>query len=417
MQILFVHQNFPGQYRNLVQHFAAAPEWECYAIGERENVKRQLYYIPKSGLNLLGYDEPKKVPSGLHGAAKEFTEQLNRAQSIATVLLRQKKNGLNPDVICAHPGWGEGLYLREIFPRAKLLYFFEFFFSPEGPLVDFDPAYPSNIGEKLNFRAKNATNFISLNVADAGICPTSWQWQTYPGEYHHKLRIIHDGINTGVAKPNPGAELVFPNSARPEQKFTRADEIVTFSVRNLEPSRGFHRYMRALPRLQKARPNAQFLIVGGDESSYVKGHPSGRPWREVLLEEVGAELDMSRILFLGRVPYQTLLDLFSISSLHIYMTIPFVLSWSVMEAMACGATVLGSSTGPVNEVIEDGVNGFLFDYFSEDELVEKACGLLENAALRKATGERARASIIERYDLETVCLPQHLALINELAGR
>ncbi|MFA5632986.1 MAG: glycosyltransferase [Porticoccaceae bacterium] len=416
MQILFIHQNFPGQYRNLARHFAALEGWQTYSIGEKPNVQRQLHYIPQN-IQLLGYDTPPKVDTTAAGAGKEFSDQLNRARQAAGVMLRQQKNGLDPDIICAHPGWGDALYAREVFPRAKLLFFFEFFFDPAGPLVNFDAEFPTDFGQRLSFRNKNAINLLSLDMADAGICPTHWQWQTHPKEYHHKLRIIHDGVDTELVKPNPQAELIFASSSQPQRRFSKADEIVTFSVRNLEPSRGFHRYMRALPRLQKARPNAWFLIVGGDEASYVKGHASGRPWREVLLEEVGDQLDMSRILFLGKVPYQTLLDLFSISSLHIYMTIPFVLSWSMMEAMACGATVLSSATGPVQEVIEDGRNGFLFDYFSEDELVEKACALLDDPALRESIGRRARESIIERYDLASRCLPQHLALIEELLDR
>lgn len=415
MQILFVHQNFPGQYRYLARHFADHPDWQCWAIGEKPNLHRQLGYMPKN-LKLLGYDTPAKPEAGTHGTAAEFAGQLNRAQALTTVLLRQQKNGLDPDVICCHPGWGEGLYLREVFPKAKLIYFFEFFFNPAGPVVNFDEEFPSTFGQRLGFRHKNAVNLLSLDVADVGICPTHWQWQTHPQEYHGKLRIIHDGVDTDAAKPAPDARLVFPKSTLPTREFSRQDEIITFSVRNLEPSRGFHKFMRALPRLQKARPNAWVLIVGGDESSYVKGHSSGRSWREVLLDEVGSELDLSRILFLGKLPYAQLMHLFAITSLHIYMTIPFVLSWSMLEAMACGAPVLASSTEPVMEVIRDGDNGFLFDYFSQDELVEKACHILADASLRQAVGERARASIIENYDLRTQCLPQHLALIDSLVG-
>lgn len=415
MQILFIHQNFPGQYRNLARHFAENTDWECYAVGEKPNVKRQLYYISKK-TRLLGYDTPQEEKVKLPGMSREFANQHYRAAAIAGVLLRQKENGLNPEVICAHPGWGEGLFLREIFPNAKLIYFFEFFFRPDGPLVGFDPEFPATFTQRVNYRTKNAANFISLDQADVGICPTRWQWQTYPAEYHHKLRIIHDGIDTTVVRPVADAELTFPRSSQPEQKFFRNDEIVTFSVRNLEPSRGFHRFMRALPRLQRVRPNARFLIVGGDEASYVKEHESGRSWREVLLDEVGDQLDMSRVVFIGKVPYQQLLELLSISSLHIYMTIPFVLSWSMMEAMACGACVLASATGPVTEVIEDGVNGFLFDFFDEDELVAKADALLDDPACRERIGRAAREFIIEHYDLQSRCLPRHLALIDEMAA-
>lgn len=413
MQILFIHQNFPGQYRYLARHFAKDPDWEVYAIGEKENVKRQMAYVPK-GIKLLGYDAPKAVEPNSNFPVKEFGNQYYRAQMLGALLGRQIPKGLDPDVICCHPGWGEGLFLREFFPRAKLIYFFEFFFQPSGSLVNFDKENPKTLSQKLGFRVKNAINLLSLDVADAGISPTRWQWQTHPKEYQQKIRIIHDGVDTDIVKPNPSAKLAFPKSEAPNKVFSSSDEIITFSVRNLEPSRGFDRYMRALPRLQKIRPNAWFLIVGGDEKSYVKEHESGKSWREVMLEEVGEQLDMSRILFLGRLPYQELLKLFSISSLHIYMTIPFVLSWSMLEVMACGTPVLGSRTAPVEEVIADGRNGFLFDYFSEDELVEKVRDLMESPELLSRVGESGRDHIVKNYDLMTKCLPQHLELINQL---
>jgi len=416
MQILFIHQNFPGQYRYLARHFAEDPDWDVYAIGEKENVKRQLAYVPK-GIKLMGYEAPRIVEPDSNFPTKEFGNQYLRAQTLGSLLARQIPKGLDPDVICCHPGWGEGLFLREFFPRAKLIYFFEFFFDPAGALIGFDKENPKTLSQKLGYRVKNAINMLSMDIADAGISPTRWQWQTHPKEYHEKIRVIHDGVDTDLVKPNPSAKLAFPNSKVPDKIFTAEDEIITFSVRNLEPSRGFDRYMRALPRLQTARPKAWFLIVGGDEKSYVKEHESGKSWREVMLEEVGDQLDMSRILFLGRLPYKTLLDLFSISSLHIYMTIPFVLSWSMLEVMACSTPVLGSRTPPVEEVISDGENGFLFDYFSEDDLVKKATYLMENPAMLKQAGDTGRKYIVEHYDLRTRCLPQHLELINQLVGK
>jgi glycosyltransferase involved in cell wall biosynthesis len=413
MQILFIHQNFPGQYRYLARHFTDHPDWDCYAIGQRDNVMAQGPMVPAK-IKMLGYDAPPAVVEGVPPHAKEFVAQVGRAQAISQVLLRQKKNGLDPDIICAHPGWGEGFYLREIFPRAKLLFFFEFNFEPEGPVIDFDPELPNSLSERMGYRVKNAQNLISLDMADAGISPTRWQWQTFPKEYRDKVRVIHDGVDTSAVVPDPGARLNFPRSAYPDKVFTAADEIISFSVRNLEPSRGFHRFMRVLPKLQKLRPNAQFIIVGGDEKSYVKGHASGKSWREVMLEEVGGQLDMSRVFFLGRIPYPQLLGLFSITSLHIYMTIPFVLSWSMLEAMACCAPVLASSTQPVTEVITDGENGFLFDYFSEQELVDQVGRLMDDPELRRRVGAQAREFVMANYDLNNVCLPQQLALIDEL---
>ncbi len=414
MQILFVHQNFPGQYRYLARHFAADPRWDAWAIGEKPNVLRQLPYVPQQGLRMLGYELPDKLGGKAFPPAREFESQLIRAQAVVSLVLRQRSNGLNPDIICSHPGWGETLYLKEIFPRARFLSYFEFYHSPDGPLVNFDPEFPTDLGARMSFRSKNALNLLTLEMADRGVCPTRWQWSTFPVEFRDRIEVIHDGVDTSIVAPKPDARLLIKGLASGDLALTEADEVVTFSVRNLEPNRGFHRFMRALPELQRRRPRAMFLVVGGDEVSYGQPHPSGKSWREVMLEEVGDSLDRSRLVFLGKLPYATLLDLFRISSLHIYLTAPFVLSWSMLEAMACEAPVLASATGPVTEFIEEGVNGFLFDYHDTDSLVSRADELLDDAALRGRVGRAARAYLVENYDLNTRCLPAHLARIEAM---
>jgi glycosyltransferase involved in cell wall biosynthesis len=311
----------------------------------------------------------------------------------------------------AHPGWGEGLYLKEIFPQAKLVYFFEFFFSTTQYNINFDPEFPSSLKQKINYRLSNASTLLSLDIADVGVTPTQWQLSTHPKEFHSKINVIHDGVDTAVVKPMGVEQLMFNNTSQGDIVLSTEDEIITYSVRNLEPSRGFHRYMRALVRLQEIRPNSRFIIVGGDEKSYSPSHPSGKSWREVMLDEVGDQLDLQRVIFLGKVPYTHLLTLFSMTALHIYFTTPFVLSWSMLEAMACEATVLASSTEPVVEVINDGDNGVLFDFLDEDNLLEQVDRLMEDESIRKAIGQRARQTVIENYDLQTRCLPQQVALI------
>jgi len=284
-------------------------------------------------------------------------------------------------------------------------------------MVDFDPELPIDIGGRMSLRSKNATNLLSLEMADQGVCPTHWQWSTFPDEFKPKIDVIHDGVDTDLVAPVSGVTVTINVQGSPPLTLSEADEVITYSVRNLEPYRGFHLFMRALPRLQKRRPKAITLIVGGDDVSYGRPHYSGKSWKEVLLAEVEGELDLRRIVFVGKVPYATLLNLFRISSLHIYFTAPFVLSWSMLEAMACQTTVLASDTTPVVEVIEDGVNGFLFDYHNSDELIEKADALLDQPQVRRQAGVRARDTIVEKYDLKTRCLPQHLRLIDELLAR
>jgi glycosyltransferase involved in cell wall biosynthesis len=411
-QILFIHQNFPGQYRYLAKYYAELNDWDVYAVGEKACVQRQLHSIPKN-ITLLGYVIPKALPKQVSPRVESMAGYVARADVLESLLLRQKAEGLDPDIILAHPGWGEGLYLKEIFPRARLVYFFEFYFSTTQYNINFDPDFPSTLNQQISYRMSNTATLVSLDVADVGISPTQWQFSTHPKAFQSKIKVIHDGVDTSIVKPRQPVDIVFSHLPAGEITLSPDDEIITYSVRNLEPSRGFHRYMRALPDLQKARPKARFIIIGGDEKSYSGAHASGKSWREVMLEEVGGRLDMGRVVFLGKIPYERLLDLFSMTALHIYMTTPFVLSWSLMEAMACEAPVLASSTEPVIEVIEDGENGFLFDYFSQKELIEKVSLLMENPELRKNVSKKARQTVVERYDLHTVCLPQHIALIDE----
>ena len=233
------------------------------------------------------------------------------------------------------------------------MYFFEYYFSTVQHNVFFDPEIPDNLNQQIHYRMSNTASLIGLDTADVGVCPTQWQWSTFPTEFQSKIKVIHDGVDTTVVKPQSVNELKLKNNSQGDVTLHHNDEIISYSVRNLEPSRGFHRFMRILPQLQQRRPQARFVIVGGDEKSYSSKHPSGKTWREVMLDEVGDQLDMSRIIFAGKIPYNKLLQLFSITSLHLYWTTPFVLSWSLMEAMACEAPILASRTPPVEEMVKD----------------------------------------------------------------
>jgi glycosyltransferase involved in cell wall biosynthesis len=195
---------------------------------------------------------------------------------------------------------------------------------------------------------------------------------------------------------------------------SRADEVVTYSVRNLEPYRGFPNFIRALPKLLELRPDATVLVVGGDEVSYGRSAPGGKSWRETMLEEV--PLDPKRVHFLGKLPYAQYRSVLQISSAHIYLTRPFVLSWSCIEAMAAGCLIIGSATPPVQEVIEDGVNGYLVDYHSPEAIARKTAEALSAGAALDPIRKRARETVLERYSLDK-CLPAQLRLLKSLAGR
>jgi glycosyltransferase involved in cell wall biosynthesis len=250
---------------------------------------------------------------------------------------------------------------------------------------------------------------------DRGISPTAWQRSTVPQEFQSKIEVIHDGIDTKQLVPDPAARLQLVDEAGQTLDLSRQDEVVTFVNRNLEPCRGYHTFMRALPDLLRRRPHAHVLLIGGDGVSYGSAPKQGS-WKQVFLDEVKDDLDLSRVHFLGRVPYATYLTAIRISRAHVYLTYPFVLSWSLLEAMSMGAPIVASSTAPVTEVIEHDINGVLVDFFDVSAWTSAIAALLEDPARAQQLGLKARETVVSQYDLQSVCLPQQLALVQAMLG-
>ncbi len=391
MRFLFVHQNFPGQYRHLAAHYAAQPGNEVVGVGDKRNC---LQHIP--GVRLLGYqfDEPK---SG--SFETPVLRALARGKAVAAGLAHLRRGGFRPDLIFTHLGWGEGLFIKDIFPEARILLYCEFFYRARGADMGFDPEFPVTAEKMLRLRVMNAPLLMSLDASDWGMAPTLWQRRQLPREYQARTSVIHDGIDTLVAVPGARAE----------------EELITYVARNLEPYRGFHVFMRAIPEIQRRRPKARIVIVGDDEVSYSPRLPPGRTYRERMLRELEGKIDLSRVHFLGKIPYSDYLALLRKSSAHVYLTYPFVLSWSLLEALSCGCVVVASRTPPVEEVITDGKNGFLVDFFSTEAI---AAGVDEGVSARhEAMREAARRTAVERYDLKSVCLPAQHRLAQALLQR
>jgi glycosyltransferase involved in cell wall biosynthesis len=291
-----------------------------------------------------------------------------------------------------------------------LLYFFEFFYHAQGYDSGFDPEFPLNLDGMLRTRTRNAVHLLSLNAADWGISPTHWQHQSMPPEYRDSISVIFDGVDTAAVTPSAGARLEVGNGVA----LDASSEVITFVNRNLEPYRGYHVFMRALPRLLATRPNAQVVIVGGDGVSYGSNLPAGESYKQRYLVEVKYAIDLSRVHFLGRVPYERYLEVLRVSSVHVYLTYPFVLSWSLIEAMSAGCAVVASATAPVQEVIRDGENGLLFDFFDGEALVNRVCAVLDDPQRLAPMRAAARRRAVDLYDLATVCLPRQLQLIQAL---
>jgi glycosyltransferase involved in cell wall biosynthesis len=411
MKIMFVHQNFPGQYKHLATHFAASPKNEVVTIGELKEERK----IQIKGVRHRWYAKPRAASGTTHQYIQGLEAGVRRGQAvIRTGLELRHKEKFIPDVICAHPGWGEALYLKEIFPESRLLNYYEFYYNPKGADIGFDPEFPITYDDQFKIVTRNATHLLSLASSDWGVSPTHWQRSQFPAVWRGLISVVHEGIDTQFVRPNPN---VVVNLEKQKLELTRKDEVITYVARNLEPYRGFHIFMRALPEILRRRPKATVLIIGGDEVSYGRKLPDKQTYRQKLLDEVGSELDLSRVHFLGRVPYPLYLQILQVSSVHVYLTVPFVLSWSMLEAMSAGCLIVASNTPPVREVMNDGVNGLLVDFLAPKQVAERVDEALQNQDRFQDLRTRARQTVIDHYDLKTVCLPQYLGLIEWLASR
>jgi glycosyltransferase involved in cell wall biosynthesis len=368
------------------------------------------------GVKHVLYREPTldKPPHGKHplaGAITEVDTKILRGEAAARAMAQIKSEGFEPDVVVAHSGWGEAFFVKDVFPKARLIVYAEYFYGTEGGDSAFDPEFSQpNITTAERVRVKNTHLLHALNDCDIAISPTEFQKSRHPAWALDRIRVVHEGIDTERFKPDPNANVQLQNQgvvARP------GDEIVTFVVRQLEPYRGYHIFMRALPLLQQLRPNMRVVLVGADGTSYGAPPPQGKTWKSVFLDEVKDKLDMSRVHFVGRVPHATLTQLMQVSALHVYLTYPFVLSWSLLEAMSIGCLVLASDTAPVREVIEHGKNGLLTPFFDSEELARAAAGALERRRELAPLREAARKTVVEKYDLQAHCLPMLITLLEK----
>jgi glycosyltransferase involved in cell wall biosynthesis len=412
VKVLFVHQNFPGQFRFVAPALAQAGH-QVVAL----HVNR---CEPLPGVRSVPYVIAGRSSAHIHPWVADLETKTIRAQAAWQAATRLQQEGFEPDVIVAHPGWGESLFLKQVWPRARVGLYCEFYYLLQGADTHFDPEFarPSP-DDGCRLQMKNANNELNLLRADAGLAPTKWQAASFPQPFASRISVIHDGIDTDRVVPDAAATLGL-RTAKGNLVLSRSDEVITFVNRNLEPYRGYHIFMRALPAILAARPNARVLIIGGDGVSY--GAPpapdaQGRPttWKKIFLDEVAGRVDMGRVHFLGRVPYRDYLSVLQVSSVHVYLTYPFVLSWSLLEAMSAGCAIVGSATAPVQEVIAEGHTGRLFDFFSAQALAERVVELCEDRPQAWRLGQQAREVVREGYDLRRICLPQHMAWVDQLA--
>lgn len=409
MKILFIHQNFPGQFKHLAPALAKHGH-DTVALTLR--VEKPTKW---NGVRVLPYKLKPRAAQNTHPWLVDFDTKVTRAEACYHAAVQLREQGFTPDLIIAHPGWGESLFLKDVWPKAKMAIYCELYHKAEYPHTGFDKEFQPEIRatEAMRLRLKNVNNHEHFDIADAGISPTVFQADTFPPEFRDKITVCHDGIHTDVLTPDSAARLTLPTG----ETVTRKDELITFVNRNLEPYRGYHVFMRALPRLLKERPNARVLIVGGEDVSYGARPPKGQTWKQIFIDEVRGQIpdqDWARVHFLGRIPYDQFQSLLKVSRVHVYLTYPFVLSWSLFETMSVEGAIVASKTAPVEEAIIHGQNGRLVDFFDKDALVEEVTRLLDNAAEREELGRAARKLIVNNYDLASICLPKQLSWVESL---
>ena len=401
MKILFIHQNFPAQFKHLAPSLVKAGH-DVAALCIRD-----LRAAAWGGVKIHRYEVSRGNSKDTHPWLIDYESKIIRGEACMRAAMSLKDLGYVPDIVISHPGWGESLFIKEVWPTTCLKIYCEFFYRSNGLDVGFDPEFTSkNLMDEARITLKNANTLLHFESASAALCPTEWQASTFPEYCRNKMSVIHDGIDTDHIKPSRSAHVELSNG----HVITQEDEVVTYVNRNLEPYRGIHTFIRSLPKILKEKPNCQVVVVGKESNSgYGIIAKDNRSWKETYMEEISGQLnkeDLNRVHFLGPVEYETLLKVYQISSVHIYLTYPFVLSWSLLEAMSSGCCVVASSTGPVKDVISDGVNGRLIDFFDHNELSLQVVSLLDDDAQRSEFSKRARESIGDKYDLQSVCLPR-----------
>ena len=414
MRVLLVHQNYPGQFKFLgpalatLGHQVVATRFLNTAVHGDGLASGQSL----SGVTVYPYAASRSSTLNMHPWALDFETKVIRGEGLYNLSKQLKEQGFEPDLILAHPGWGEALFLEHLWPKARLGLFCEWFYWAFGRDVGFDPEFPSPSDATLcGLTVKNLSYLSAMQWASSGLSPTQWQASSFPLDFQKKTTVIHDGIDTHAIGPNPTA--TWPEVLE-KVGIPAGVPLLTFISRALEPCRGYHIFMRALPRVLAENPTLNVCVVGGDEKGYGVEAPKGQTWRQIYEEEVFPSLtkqQRERIHHLGKLPHGQLVKLYQVSTVHVYLTYPFVLSWSMLEAMSAGCAVVASKTPPVEEVVTHEKNGLLVDFWDYDALASCVLFLLEKREIREELGRQARKKVVECYDLRAQCLPKQIAWV------
>lgn len=399
MHVLFVHQNFPAQFGHIAQHLVQRHGFRCTFVTERRGGK-------VGEVECVQYKVDGGATKQNHYCTRTFENATRHALAVHDAV--KARPDLKPDLLVGHSGFGSTLFLRELFPNIPIINYFEYFYRTRDSDMDFRKEYPPVPMDFLRARARNAMLLLDLDNCDAGYSPTDYQRSLFPQEYQHKLRTIFDGVDTAIWKPMPNLHREINGYRVPDGM-----KVVSYATRGMESMRGFDVFMKAAKKLSDRRKDVIFLIAGQDRVCYGgdERFTGGKTYKEWVLSQ--DQYDLSRFVFLGLIPPTELAKLFNITDVHVYLTVPFVLSWSLLNALACGTTILASDTPPVREMIRNGENGVLFDFLDVDALAELASQLLDRKAEYQVLGRQGAELIREKYSVD-VCLPRMVELFESV---
>ncbi len=402
MRFVFIHPNFPAQFRHLVEFLGNDPKNEVIFITGNPRPEWKIPGVRK----IIFKEEPISEEHLTSPPSLKLAQILSKGQAVGKILLKLRKENFMPDLICGHSGWGSTMYIKDIFPETPFLGYFEWYYHGRNINLASNKKRQADIDTRVRARNRNLPILNDLAACNHGFCPTKWQKNQFPGEFHQKLSVIHDGINPNFFAPAPDLKLKLPGL-----DLSSIRELVTYTARGFEPYRGFPQFIESIPLILEKRPKAHIVIVGEDRVCYGSQLPKGQTYKTLMMERV--KLDPNRVHFVNPLPYGHYLQVLQASNVHVYLTVPFVLSWSLLEAMSCECLVVASDTPPVKEVIQNGVNGILVNLFSPGEIAEKVVACLEYPSFMKTVKKNARKTILEKYRLDKM-LSEQLHVIKQL---
>ena len=407
MRVLITHTNFPAQFRHIAEYLGRSKENQVVFATRNPRIE---WTIP--GVTKAVFSPDSKTESLPHPLAKMHDDNLRNATAMTCLCGNLKQGGFTPDVILGHSGWGQTMFLRDVYPDTPFIGYFEWYYGADSAEFTFgDRCYDTL--DRARLRIRNTPLLHDLTACQAGVTPTAWQHAQFPPEFRSKIVQAHDGINTRYFTPAKGGRLPIDDLALPNVDLTGARELVTYCSRGLEPYRGFPSFYESLPAILEARPDCHVLIVGDDRVCYSPLLPDNESYKDHMCRKV--RVDESRVHFTGPLPYGRYKQVLQASSAHVYLSWPFVLSWSLLEAMSCGCLIVGSDTEPVREVLRHNENGLLTNFHSPAEIAETTIDALSRQEEYSVLRKNARQTILDTYCLSK-CLPVHLDLLARVAG-